>query len=205
MTYQYSEEELTSEKSLLSVFWLSRRIRISKLSFWVSLAVCALLCANAFHFYTPTAIILRDARKWAEAGLGFAVTTLGFLVAGYTIFATVADPKMMLAMMEHQDKETHLPTLKANHIKFMKVLIDYVIWVFAYILVMLYGQPDGLMANVINSLPSPQCAKSIVSRISYVVIGTSLVYLVMMLQAYIFNIYAIVMNMLRWEHHKSKS
>ena len=110
---------------------------------------------------------------------------------------------MMLAMMEHQDKETQLPTLKANHIKFMKVLIDYVICVFGYILILLYGQPEGLTANAINSLPSHQYIKSVVSRISYVATGTSLVYLIMMLQAYIFNIYAIVMNMLRCEYHKN--
>lgn len=202
MTYQFNEVDLTGEKSLWEVFILSRRVALSKLSCYVSLAAAGLLIINAFHFSTPTEIILRDLRRWAEVGLSFAVTTLGFLVAGYTIFATVADPKMMLAMMEHQDKETRLPTLKANHIKFMKVMIDYLLWILVYVFVMIYCQPGGMLANIARSMPNSLCVKSSLSRIGYVAIGTSLVYLIMILQSYIYNIYAVVMNMLRWEKHK---
>jgi cytochrome bd-type quinol oxidase subunit 2 len=135
----YNPRDLTSEKDLWSVFLLSRKVRPSRFSFWVTLLVASALLITAFRFSVPTEIILRDARKWAEIGLNYAITTLGFLIAGYTIFATVADPKMMLAMMEHTDCETGLPTLKVNHIKFMKVLIDYLIWIFIYILVVLFG------------------------------------------------------------------
>ncbi len=199
----YDPKDLTSEKDLWSVFLLSRKVRPSGISCWVTLLVASSLMITAFHFSVPTETILRDTRKWAEVGLSYAITTLGFLIAGYTIFATVADPKMMLAMMEHTDSETGLPTLKVNHIKFMKVLIDYIIWIFIYILVVLFGQPEGLASHLVSSLPNGGCIKDVLSRFAYVAIGASFVYLLMMLQAYVFNIYAIVMNMLRWERHNN--
>jgi hypothetical protein len=195
----YTPNDLTSEKDLWSVYFLSRKIRPSGISRWVTLLVASSLFITAFHFSVPTETILRDTRKWVEVGLSYAITTLGFLIAGYTIFATVADPKMMLAMMEHTDRETGLPTLKVNHIKFMKVLIDYIIWIFIYILVLLFGQPEGLVSHLVSSLPNGGCIKDVLSRFAYVMIGSSFAYLLMMLQAYVFNIYAIVMNMLRWE------
>jgi hypothetical protein len=165
--------------------------------------VASALLITAFRFSVPTEVVLRDTRKWAEIGLSYAITTLGFLIAGYTIFATIADPKMMLAMMEHTDKETGLPTLKVNHIKFMKVLIDYIIWIFIYILVVLFGQPEGLASHLVSSLPNGDCIRDVLSRVAYVVIGASFAYLLMMLQGYVFNIYAIVMNMLRWERYNN--
>jgi hypothetical protein len=165
--------------------------------------VASALLIAAFRFSVPTEIILRDTRKWAEIGLSYAITTLGFLIAGYTIFATVADPKMMLAMMEHIDSETGLPTLKVNHVKFMKVLIDYIIWIFIYTLVILFGQSQGLASHLVYSLPNGGFIRDVLSRFAYVAIGASFAYLLMMLQAYVFNIYAIVMNMLRWERHNN--
>lgn len=199
----YDPRDLTSEKDLWSVFLLSRKVKPSRFSLWVTLLVASALLLTAFRFSVPTEAILRDTRKWAEIGLSYAITTLGFLIAGYTIFATVADPKMMLAMMEHTDSETGLPTLKVNHIKFMKVLIDYILWIFIYILVVLFGQPEGLVSHLVSSLPNGGCIKDVLSRFAYVTIGASFAYLLMMLQAYVFNIYAIVMNMLRWERHNN--
>lgn len=199
----YDPKDLTSEKDLLSVFLLSRKVRPSRISLWITMLVASALLITAFRFSVPTEVVLRDTRKWAEIGLSYAITTLGFLIAGYTIFATIADPKMMLAMMEHTDKETGLPTLKVNHIKFMKVLIDYIIWIFIYILVVLFGQPEGLASHLVSALPNGGCIRDVLSRVAYVVIGASFAYLLMMLQAYVFNIYAIVMNMLRWERYKN--
>jgi hypothetical protein len=199
----YDPRDLTSEKDLWSVFLLSRKIKPSKISFFVTLLVASALFVTAFHFSVPTGLILRDTRKWAEVGLSYAITTLGFLIAGYTVFATVADPKMMLKMMEHTDSETGLPTLKVNHIKLVKVLMDYILWIFVYILVLLFGQSQGLVSHLVSSLPNGDCIKDVLSRVAYVTIGASFAYLLMMLQAFVFNIYAIVMNMLRWEWHNT--
>jgi hypothetical protein len=86
-----------------------------------------LLSVNAFAFSTPTSVIVQDLRRWSEIGLNFSVTTLGFLVAGYTIFATLSNPAMMAALLNFNDSETGFSKLKANHLKLIKPIIEFII------------------------------------------------------------------------------
>ncbi|EHY0972649.1 hypothetical protein P3517_00045 [Vibrio parahaemolyticus] len=200
--YSFSDEELTREKSLWDVFKLCSRLKPSNSQIICLLFVVILLLANALVLETPVSSLLRDVRKWAEFGFNFSITTIGFLIAGFTIFATLSKPDMMLAMMEHTNKETQLPTLKYNFFAFMKVFIAYIGIALFFLSIILFGQVDGLVSNVVSILPNSKCVKYTLVVTSYVYVGTSFVYLVMLLMTFIFNIYAIVMNFLRWEYHK---
>lgn len=202
MRYSFEDKELTSEKSLWDVYKLSRRILPNKFQVLVILLTMAALGANAFFLVENEISLLRDVRKWSEFGFNFSITTLGFLIAGFTIFATLSKPRMMLAMMDHTNKETGLPTLKYNFFTFMKVFIAYIVISIAYLLVMIIGQTDGFLSNFINLLPSSLCIKNVLIKIAYIIIGGSFVYLLLLLKSFVFNIYAIVMNFLRWEYHE---
>ena len=202
MGYTFKDSDLTSEKSLWDVYKLSRRILPSKFQYITIIFVMMLLAINAFIFVDGYQSILHDVRKWSELGFNFSITTLGFLIAGFTIFATLSKPKMMLAMMDHVNKETGLPTLKYNFFTFMKVFIAYIAFSVVYLLVLLLGQPDGFLTNLIYLLPNSNCVKTIAIKVAYIIIGGSFVYLLLLLKSFVFNIYAIVMNFLRWEYHQ---
>lgn len=202
MKYSFDDAELTSEKSLWDVYKQSRRILPSKLQIFAVLATMLCLGVNAFVLVDNDALLLRDVRKWAEMGFNFGITTLGFLIAGFTIFATLSKPKMMLAMMEHTNKETGLRTLKYNFFAFMKVFIAYISVSLVYLFIVLMGQSDGLVANVISLLPNSSCVKSSITKVAYLIVGGSFVYLLLLLKSFVFNIYVIVMNFLRWEYHE---
>ena len=202
MIYKFNDSELTSEKSLWDVYILSRRILPSKIHLLIVLIVSFLLALNAFAFEKNIGIILSDVRLWAKMGFSFSITTLGFLIAGFTIFATLAKPKMMLAMMDHTHKETGLPTLKYNFFAFMNVFIAYISLSVVYLCVVIFGQKGGMLSNVIEVIPYSECLKISLIKISYVFIGSSFIYLLLLLKSYIFNIYTIVMNFLRWEYHQ---
>lgn len=202
MGYSFNDKELTSEKSLWDVYKLSRRILPSKFQIILLLITMLALGVNAFMLVSDDSVLLSDVRKWSELGFNFSITTLGFLIAGFTIFATLSKPKMMLAMMEHTNSETGLPTLKYNFFTFMKVFIAYIAISIVYLMVMILGQPDGFLSNIIAFLPNDECIKSIAIKVSYILIGGSFVYLLLLLKSFVFNIYAIVMNFLRWEYHE---
>lgn len=202
MGYAFKDSDLTSEKSLWDVYKLSRRILPNKFQYITIIFVMMLLTINAFIFVDGSQSILRDVRKWSELGFNFSITTLGFLIAGFTIFATLSKPKMMLAMMDHVNQETGLPTLKYNFFTFMKVFIAYIAFSVVYLLVLLLGQPDGFLSNLIPLLPNSHCVKTIAIKVAYIIIGGSFIYLVLLLKSFVFNIYAIVMNFLRWEYHQ---
>lgn len=203
MTYQFDPAELTSEKSLWNVFVLSRRILPSKVQTLLNTLAAALLTVNAFVLQPTAAPLLTDARTWASNGFNFTITTLGFLIAGFTIFMTVAKPGMMLAMMDHVDKETGLPTLKKNLFAFMRVFIAYLACAGIFLCVLLFCQPGGVVPSLVKLLPAPDCVRDVLIKIGYVILGSSFVYLLLMLKSFIFNVYAIVMNILRWEHSKT--
>jgi hypothetical protein len=130
--YSFDESELTSEKSLWDVYKLSRRILPSKFQVIFVLISFIALASNSFFLSSDQGVILADLRKWSEMGFSFSITILGFLIAGFTVFATLSKPKMMLAMMDHTNKETGLPTLKYNFFAFMKVFIAYISFLVLY-------------------------------------------------------------------------
>ncbi len=202
MTSSIDPAQFTSEKSLWDVYSLCKRIRPSSTQRSIVYFCCFLLGINAFVFHPESKILLIDLRSWAALGFNFTITTLGFLIAGFTIFTTVAKPEMMLAMMAHQDKETNLPTLKRNMFAFLKVFIAYLSCSALYLFVLLFAQTNGVLAGLIPLIPKADCIKDIGIKITYIVVGGSFIYLLFMLKIFVFNIYAIVMNNLRWAHHQ---
>lgn len=202
MLYNFKDSDLTKEKSLWDIYKLSRKIYPGKLQFFIIFFVALMLFINAFLFDTDLSNIISDTRLWAGMGFNFSITTLGFLIAGFTIFSTLSKPRMMLAMMDHINEETGLPTLKYNFFTFMKVFITYIIFSLLYLLVILIGQEGGFVSQLIKMIPDSLCLKVIVVKLAYIVIGASFVHLLLLLKSFIFNIYAIVMNFLRWEYHQ---
>lgn len=194
--------ELTSEKSLWDVYLLTRRIKPSLIHITILLLTTVALSLNALIAADQTAILLKNTRDWASSGFNFSITTLGFLIAGFTIFVTVAKPDMLLAMMDHKDPETKLPTLKANLAKFMHVFIVYIVFSGLYLSITLLGQGGGIVSWLIQKAPDPLLLKNTLIFITYVYVGSSFAYLLLTLKSFIFNIYTIVMNFLRWEKDK---
>jgi len=203
MTYNFKESELTSEKSLWDVYKLSRNILPSNTQVITIFSTMLLLGVNAFFLEDNISIILNDTRAWASMGFSFSITTLGFLIAGFTIFATLSKPKMMLAMMEHTNTKTGLPTLKYNFFAFMNVFIAYIVFALVYLLIILLGQKGGFLANIVSFFSYALFIKLALIKMSYVIIGSSFVYLLLLLQSFVFNIYSIVMNFLRWEYRQN--
>ncbi|EJN6717050.1 hypothetical protein NQO50_003401 [Vibrio vulnificus] len=203
MSYSFDSSELTKEKSLWDVYKECKKLPTNNWHTAILLVVALLLFANAFALEANHSVILRNVRDWAALGFNFSITTLGFLIAGFTIFATLSKPKMMLAMMEHTNPESGLKTLKYNFFAFMKVFIAYIGAAMLFVFVVIFGQSGGLASNIVEYLPNANCVKLVAIKTMYVYLGTTFVYLLLLLATFVYNIYAIVMNFLRWEFYQS--
>jgi len=164
-----------------------------------------MLALNAFLLESDVNVILNDLRLWSSIGFTFSISTLGFLIAGFTIFSTLSKPEMMLNMMNHQHPATGLPILKYNFFAFMRVFIAYIVFSAVFLFVLLFAQDGGFLDNTLAILPYNYEIKSFLIKLGYVIVGSGFVYLLLLLKTFIFNIYSIVMNMLRWELHKNYS
>lgn len=205
MAFNFKPSDLTSEKSLWDVFKLARKIKTSKFTLIAVILVASMLALNAFILEDDIKVVLNDLRLWSGTGFSFSISTLGFLIAGFTIFATLSKPEMMLNMMDHNHKETGLPILKYTFFTFMRVFIAYIIFAAVFLFVLLFAQDGGFLDNAIAKLPYDYEIKEFLIKIGYVLVGTGFVYLLLLLKTFIFNIYSIVMNMLRWDLHVNHS
>jgi hypothetical protein len=205
MTSTIDPTQFTSEKSLWDVYLLCKRIRPSRTQVFIVYSSYLLLGLNAFFLHPDSKVLLTDVRSWASLGFNFTITTLGFLIAGFTIFTTVARPEMMIAMMAHHDKETGLQTLKRNMFAFLKVFIAYLTCSALYLTVLIFAQSNGLLSGLLPLVPNAGCVIDIGIKVTYIVVGGSFVYLLFMLKVFIFNVYMIVMNNLRWAHFQNQN
>jgi hypothetical protein len=197
--YDFALSDLTKERNLWEIYLKVRLIRPSNLQAGI-VFICILgLFFQAYFIQSDSDALVKSIRAWSEIGFGFCLATLGFLIAGFTIFATLSKPEMMLKMMEFNDEETQLPILKKNLFSFIKVFINYLFFAFLYGAVIVFGGENGLAVNLNYYFPDPELSASILSFIIYICVGIGFPYLILMLKAYVYNMYAVVMMALRWE------
>lgn len=202
MKLNFDEEELTREKSLWDIYVLSRKIKPSKFNeIFMCLSIMLIFVRSLF---VDSSILLNEAREWSEIGFNSSISTLGFLVTGFAIFATLTQPKMFLIMMEHKHKKSDLPYLKYNLFCFIKVFVYYIFFIFLYLFVILFGGKDGLFENLIFLISFNEIIplKEFSIKLINIIMASSMLFLLLQLKTFIFNIYAIVMNNLRWEYRK---
>lgn len=202
MKFNFNPKELTKEKSLWDIFLASKAIKVSKFNRNVLIIVALLSGIYAFLLETELPIILSKSRQLSEIGLTYSITILGFLIAGFTIFATLTKPTLLLKMMDTPHEETKLTYLKYNYFVFMRVFIFYLIISSVFLFTMLFCDTNGIVSKVLKLSPYGMIIKEGLIRISYVIFACCMTYLILLLKGFIYNIYSITMNNLRWEHYE---
>lgn len=191
-------KSLTEEKTLWHVFRLSWQIPGTTFNKWATLV--------AFIFFSVETAVsganlwsnVAYVRKLADSGLTLALSTLGFIVAGYTIFATLTSPDLSIAMQKHIDRVSKLPTLKKNHFIFLRVFVYYLVFAFLCLILIVVGRSKGLGSILLSESIWSGDAREFLVKSSIVILNTSLFFLLVQLKSFIFNVYASVMTSLRW-------
>jgi hypothetical protein len=195
----FKADDLTSEKKLWDVYIASRRIPLSRFNFITTTIVFFLLVVNSWLTTQPINETINVVRQLADAGLSVTLSTLGFLLAGFTIFATVSQPSLSLRMAEISHPKSGLSYLKHNYFIFLRVFIYYLIFSIFCLCIIMFGHKGGLISLLVSYSPSPDKVQFTVVKISYVIILTGYYFLIMQLKSFIFNIYHAVMTSLRWK------
>lgn len=199
---RFNPEDITKEIGLLSIYKASRsKLPRNNINFYSTLSVLSMLIVYAFASTESSTTLIEKARKWAELGFSFSVGILGFLIAGFTIFATVSDKSLFIAMAETSHKKSGLSNLKYNFFTLMYVFIIYLAFAILCLLIQLLGGSSGFISIIFQLIVGETyflLSKRILAGIGIVVIGTWFFYSLMLLQSFIFNIYHIVMTAISW-------
>lgn len=195
----FNVNELTREKKLWDIYLASRRIPFSRFNIISTLIVFLLLVMNAVLSTESMIETTKFVRDMAASGFSISLSTLGFLLAGFTIFATVSQPSLSLSMAKIKNETSGLSFLKHNYFVFLRVFFYYIVFCVFSLLVVIFGHSGGLVSTIINLTPNPDCVKFVVVKASYVLLFTGYYFLIMQLKSFIFNIYHSVMTSLRWK------
>lgn len=193
-------DKVTEEKSLLDVYWKARKIassRGNRITAVLALVLfLALFCAD--KSYSLGLISLSDMSTIVgQVGeIGFALTTaiLGFLIAGFSIFSSITKPEIFAALAKLNHKETGLSRLQFIFFNFLLVFIHYLAFLAFSIAIKVFL--PTLVSAV--DLAVSHWSLSTLAIWWLAAIGTAtalswLVFLIMLLKSFIWNIYQAVL------------
>jgi hypothetical protein len=164
---------------------------------WVVFGTLALLAAFACEHlwwqsgHPESAIDPRDIfLSWANVGISFTGTILGFLLAGFAVLFTLFKPETLLRLQQVTRPGKKLPELKLLVCVFIDVFVHYLAFLFWCILVLVVGYKNGPATVVSRSLGTLCPAiPSLVTHAVLVLWGTWFVLLVVKLKSFIYNLH----------------
>ena len=195
------KEELFDEKNLWQVYVRARRLTGSNFNYWATrLGALLILVTISYGMYfseprliTPTEIIAW-VREWSSTGISFATSTLGFLIAGFSIFASVTNKKLFIALAHLDYRDTGVSRLKFIFFNFIIVFLHYLSFLGICLFVKLFFGPSGPLYLIVqDAIGGCLRLEEILVLISALIIGTWFIAIVLMLKSFIWNLYQAVL------------
>jgi hypothetical protein len=192
--------DLLSEKSLWAVYVRSRAIPFSWLNNSAGLAIgVAIFFASCWA--NDVSNIADHLLTLATLAFNTSISLLGFLLAGFSFFATVSDKSMFCRMAEIKHRESGLSYLKYNFYVFMRVFFEYsVVAVVAFLVAVVLQTNSGTRIAFLQLLDATLQPDFRIMTLSGVLglLAGSCAYLLLQLKSFIFNVFHVVMTSIRW-------
>ena len=199
MNDDLSPKALMDEKSLWAIYVKARRIPFSSFNFWMTLIVFLLVTLQYCMLEISLDEKLKIVREFSTMAMGVVVSVLGFILAGFTIFATISQPDMLVAMSKYRHEKSQLSYLKNNFFIFMRVFIYYLIYTIFCLMVIVFAVKGGLIHKVVQLSPISWKITEWLVGAAYVFLYTGMFFLLMQLKSFIYNVYHTVMTAIRWK------
>lgn len=190
--------DLTREKTLLALWLTSFKFRQRSFNYVVTAAVALGLARYCQLDWDQPQTLVAAFRKIESTGFSFAISILGFLVAGFTVFVTVIRIDMFLTMAKMEKLDTGESVLKYNLSAFVVTFVHYTSYIFVCLMSELFLQPGGLAAVAFANAktypdlaPWTPLAHSLCSSALLVGFGAWTAYLVLLLKSFIYNVYQV--------------
>ena len=200
MSNELAPEDVTKETSLFDIFkhchiYFANTFNLSVTALVLIAMIVYLIYGNVSH-----ASYVIKIRGLADTGLSFVGNMLGFLIAGFTIFATFSDKELFMFMATKKHEKYGISYLKYSFFAFMYVFIIYLLFGTFCLLIKLFADKDNIALHVVNGIKDvSQWNKRYMSGAVHAILGTWFFYLFVILKAFIFNVYHVVVTRIRWE------
>jgi hypothetical protein len=189
---------LVREKSLFQVFSLSKGIFGARFNFCVT--VFAVIVASIW--FVPLRAQLESGtlsfssarelfQSWTAIGASFAATILGFLIAGFTVFATVSNPSLFVALSKVDSDENPKESIfKMMMVNFVNCFVHYVSYFsFSILLQMGLMKHSFLLLLVKSRFFFENFNQSILIALALITYLIWTVVILLKLKSFIWNVY----------------
>lgn len=194
-------DELFDERSFWSLYWKAARFGdtvFNRCVRWITIVLLLGFVLANEYVYNRQLLSLEamreNIRNWSADGIQFTTQLLGFLVAGFTIFATLtkADVFKKLAITPHP--KTSVSSLKFIFFNFMSVFAHYVAFLAACLTIKMFFAKSAAGTAVLHKIADLYPSiKIIVVYCGFVFLGAWFINLVIILKSFVWNMYISVL------------
>lgn len=190
----------TQEKSLREVYWKARRVGSTRgnlgVAVLVSIVFCLLAVADWYLSLGVFSLAVLRALVSRVGEIGFSLTTaiLGFLIAGFSIFASITRPAIFAGLARLDHKDSGLSRLQFIFFNFLLVFIHYLAFLAMSIFLKLVLPMAPAVVEKLQKQAglSDICVWWVSTGLAALLLGW-LAFLIMLLKSFIWNIYQAVL------------
>jgi hypothetical protein len=185
--------ELFQDKSLLAVYWQSSSYAQNTFDKWVKIiTVVVLVGLSAYLGYSKTdlfPIAVKSIASWLALGFNYSITILGFLVAGFTIFATMTKVEIFIALTRATHREQNVSHIKFIFYSFLRVFINHIMLLFACVGTTMLKDSSLIYLGLLADGDAVIRIKKIAVAVMLPIIGYLLVNAMLQLKTFVWNLY----------------
>ncbi|AZN32294.1 hypothetical protein [Pseudoalteromonas sp. Xi13] len=201
MSENHSFDNITSENSFWKLYLQLRKVKSSKTN--IAVFIFSLILTFTSIYFTENNIPILKEQIYSISGnlITWSVSLVGFVLAGYAIYATLAEKEMQVAMSIIQDDKTNLDFLKSTHCVFIKICVDML--AIAFLIFILSSKPFiqfldlFLLLNILN-----QEVYQLILVLIFSLLHAMFILILMLTRSFIYNVYHSVMVAIRWHAEK---
>lgn len=183
-------DDLLAESSLWEVYRLTWKLAFPWRSVVPSVLLTLVVLWVSLSTSIETSVVVSHSRQVVDLGISFVTTILGFLIAGFTVFATITNPRLFVKMAELNSNSSGISWLKATFGIFMHTFAHYTWFLIAAILAKIFTLQGGMLGvAIVMSAGDAQEIKRLLAAIGLSLFSGWIIYLALLLQGFIFNIY----------------
>lgn len=195
-------EDITSETSLYAIWRLSRRVKDPLRNRVLRFLALTTLCIYAFLPWSSTDSVAETTRLLASIGLPSILGLLGFLLAGYTVFVSIARRGFLVMMSKVTDEASGLSWLKVSMYTFVGALAELLVVLCLMLTIIILGQPGAALSELVT-LDETGDARGLIARLGFVACAYGFVHTILVLKSTIRNVHHSIAAAIRWEAERS--
>lgn len=146
------------------------------------------------HAVAPYASLIVGIREVADAGFAFTTAILGFLIAGFAVFASITKPAVFILLAKLDHKKEGISRLQFIFFNFLLVFIHFLTFLALCLIVKVTLYSGGPLSGALRWVAENRQIMIVIgASFMFAVMTAWLVFLLMLLKSFIWNLYQAVL------------